>query len=232
VRTKHLKPLRTSAMHGEVLDRQWRLPLAFVYGGEKPVYRRQGKRLRRIGVAENHARLPVERVVNYRGKSYVSDGDRNWLPREGVRIARAIKRPGEIPANERWIAVDLSEQTLVAYQGNRPVFATLISSGKEGYQPPTGAFRIYAKHVTVTMNGSDPIDGWYEVEEVPWTQYYHEGYAIHGAYWHNEFGNPRSHGCTNLSPADSRWLFHWTSPDLRVGWHGIRESGTWIYFSA
>jgi lipoprotein-anchoring transpeptidase ErfK/SrfK len=69
------------------------------------------------------------------------------------------------------------------------------------------------------MNGEDP-DGAYEMREVPWVQYFSEGYALHGAYWHDAFGQPRSHGCINLSPKDARWLFHFTNPGLPQQWHG------------
>jgi hypothetical protein len=82
------------------------------------------------------------------------------------------------------------------------------------------------------MDGSDPVDGDFEVEEVPWTMYYWGSFALHGAYWHDDFGQVRSHGCTNLAPADARWLFEWSSPSVPDGWHGYRNSrGTWVWLS-
>jgi lipoprotein-anchoring transpeptidase ErfK/SrfK len=115
------------------------------------------------------------------------------------------------------------------------VFATLVSSGKPGHDTPTGAFRVRHKHVSTTMRGEDPIDGPYEVEEVPWTMYYSGGYALHGAYWHDAFGRVRSHGCTNIAPADARWLLRWTDPPLPAGWHSIRRrpntAGTLVYIT-
>jgi lipoprotein-anchoring transpeptidase ErfK/SrfK len=127
----------------------------------------------------------------------------------------------------------LSEQTLVAYEAGRPVYATLVSSGKEGYETPRGLFRIRHKYLSVTMNGDDPIDGYYEVEEVPWTMYYWKSYAVHGAYWHNDFGKTRSHGCTNVPPVDARWLYYWTKPRVPENWHAVRrQRGTWVYFTS
>jgi lipoprotein-anchoring transpeptidase ErfK/SrfK len=151
-----------------------------------------------------------------------------------VRIARDVKRPSDIPANSKWIHVDLSEQTLVAYEGDEPVYATVISSGKEGYEPPTGTFQVQQKYVSTTMNATDPIDGFYEVEEVPWTLYYHGGYALHGAYWHTDFGKVRSHGCTNVAPEDARWLYYWSDPDVPPAWHAVRfqPETTWVYFTS
>ena len=155
------------------------------------------------------------------------------IKRDGVRIARAIRRPESIEAGKKWIHVDLSEQTLVAYEGDEPIYATVISSGKEGYEPPTGLFEIEQKYISTTMNATDPIDGFYEVEEVPWTLYYHGGYALHGAYWHTDFGKVRSHGCTNISPVDARWLYYWSDPKVPPAWHAVRfqPDTTWVYFT-
>jgi lipoprotein-anchoring transpeptidase ErfK/SrfK len=157
------------------------------------------------------------------------------VPRERVRVARGIARPDGIPARAKWIHVDLSEQTLVAYEGDRPVFATLVSTGREdtGHATPTGLFWVGEKHVTVTMSGEDPVDGYYEVAEVPWTQFYDGSYALHGAYWHDTFGKTRSHGCTNISPSDARWLFHWTDGEVRPGFHARRGMhGTGVYITS
>jgi lipoprotein-anchoring transpeptidase ErfK/SrfK len=151
------------------------------------------------------------------------------IPRESVRIAWSIERPDDVPEDEKWVHVNLPEQTLVAYEGDRPIFATVITSGKEGYDTPTGTYRIGHKYVSIRMSGDDPVEGVYDVDEVPWTMYYHGGYALHGAYWHDGFGRVRSHGCTNIAPADARWLYRWTTPTVPRGWHGRREEGTWVH---
>jgi hypothetical protein len=79
------------------------------------------------------------------------------------------------------------------------------------------------------MRGKDAEKGWYHIAEVPWTMYYRKYYAIHGAYWHEEFGNRRSHGCTNLAPADAYWLFHWALPRRPQDWHSVYKDGTYVY---
>jgi lipoprotein-anchoring transpeptidase ErfK/SrfK len=134
--------------------------------------------------------------------------------------------PKGLKAYDRWIDVDLSDQTLVAYQGQRPVFATMVSTGKKGsaeesFQTPTGRFRIYNKQVTSTMDGTTATDGNYAIQDVPWVMYFEGSYALHGAFWHQSFGRVRSHGCVNLGPSDARWLFFWTTPFLPEGWHGV-----------
>jgi len=228
----HLDHRSTPPMRGQLLDgKRHKLPLAFVYGEDSPLYRVDSGRLVKVGHAQKHARFPLVRVFERKGRKLVEGPDDLVLPRDNVRLVRRIARPERIPAKVRWIHVDLSEQALVAYEGDTPVFATLVSSGKEGFEPPIGVFRVVSKHVSITMNGPDPDDGWYEVEDVPWTQYYWESYALHGAYWHNDFGKPRSHGCTNIAPADARWLFGWTDPGLPKGWHAKLGNGTHVTFT-
>jgi hypothetical protein len=94
------------------------------------------------------------------------------------------------------------------------------------------ARRINYKQLTTTMSGTDEKVGWYDVAEVPWTMYYRSLYAIHGAYWHNNFGKKQSHGCTNLAPADARWLFYWSDPEPPDGWHSVRRNGTYVIFTS
>jgi hypothetical protein len=221
-----------SQMHGELLAGAQDLPLAFVYGDDAPVFCRADRGLKVCGVARKHARFPVRGKLKIAGLELVAGPDGLLLDRHVLRVVRAIPRPEGFPAGEKWVHVDVSQQTLVAYEGDRPVFATLVSGGKQGYEAPIDSYRVVKKYVSITMSGEDPTDGWYEVEEVPWTLYYWEGYALHGAYWHNDFGRPRSHGCTNLPPADARWLFYWTDPKVPWRWHGYSRTGTRLYFSS
>jgi lipoprotein-anchoring transpeptidase ErfK/SrfK len=86
-----------------------------------------------------------------------------------------------------------------------------------------GIFRIHTKHLTTTMS-SEVVGEEFELKDIPYVQYFEDGYALHAAYWHDDFGTPRSHGCINLSPEDARWLFGWTEPQLPRGWHGVRRA--------
>jgi hypothetical protein len=145
-----------------------------------------------------------------------------WLPRNRVRIARVFARPHEVKPGDRWLHVDLTEQVLTAYDGDRPVFATLVSTGKtdrKATQTHEGTFRIYARSVHSSMRGK-PWDDYY-AEEVPFTMHFDQGRALHGAYWHDQFGIEKSHGCINLSLADAEWLFQWLPPKLPSGWSAI-----------
>jgi hypothetical protein len=234
VREEDTKLLEPPPMVGERLGPSDRLPIAFVYGEEAAVLRCTGGRgLETCGRAEKHARFKPQGHVSRDGQHYVRGPDGALIPADRLRIVRAIGRPPGVGPDEKWIHVNLGEQTLVAYEGERPVYATLVSSGKSTHATPTGLYQVQRKYLTKIMRGRDPKEGIYHVEEVPWTTYYHGAYAVHGAYWHNTFGSVRSHGCTNVSPADARWLYFWGEPEHRPHFHAqVREQATHIYFSA
>ena len=145
-----------------------------------------------------------------------------WLPKDLVRIAQRQRRPKEVRPNERWLHIDLGQQVLTTYEGDDLVFATLISAGKadrRSTRTTDGVFRIYAKTIHSSMRGK-PWDDYY-AEEVPYVMHFKAGQALHGAYWHDQFGIQKSHGCVNLSIADARWVFEWMPPELPTGWHGV-----------
>jgi hypothetical protein len=225
--------LRTEPrMHGEHLGAGETLPIAFVHVDVAPVFSLRDESLIEAGVAEKHARFSVASIDTVQGRRLVVSADGLALPRKAVRVAEVVSPPHDVPAESKWIHVDLEQQTLVAYEGERPVFATLVSTGKPGHEPPRGVFRVHKKYVSRTMSGEDDVDGVYEVDQVPWTMYYWGSYALHGAYWHDDFGTVRSHGCTNIAPLDARWLFYWSPPELPEGWHGtVGRKGPWVYFT-
>jgi hypothetical protein len=161
-----------------------------------------------------------------------------WLAADDLVIPDPPGDPnGYATDGKKWIDISIKKQLLVAYEGKRAVYATLISSGRGGMGDPEkthstvrGIFTIKSKHVSGTMDGDPAIDS-YDLRDVPYIQYFHEGYALHGAFWHNDFGRPRSHGCVNLAPADAAWLFEWTDPVVPPEWHGAvsSEAGTLVY---
>ncbi|HFQ93613.1 MAG TPA: L,D-transpeptidase, partial [Anaerolineae bacterium] len=131
---------------------------------------------------------------------------------------RDAQRPFGVGPDERWVDVDLSRQYLTAYEGDTPVFETYISGGLPGYETVTGQFRIWLRYESQTMDGR--LLGYdYYLENVPYVQYFYQDYALHGAYWHNNFGQPMSHGCVNIAPADAGWLFSWASLGTLVNVH-------------
>lgn len=222
-----VEPIEVPRTYGQPLEKA-SLPLAFVVHDDAPVFALEGDELQRVGVAKRTARFASSPEQSIDGRDYVATSEGLLVARDHVRLVEHTAPPSDVPTGARWIHVDLDEQTLTAYEGDRPVYATLVATGIKGYDTPDGAWRIRRKYVSRRMQGPDPDKGRYDIEEVPWAMYYHAGFALHGAYWHDEFGKVRSHGCTNLPPVDARWLFHWTTPEVPEGWQGIHAAGTWV----
>jgi hypothetical protein len=155
-----------------------------------------------------------------------------WLEQGNLGLVKPITRPAEIGPADQWIEINLYEQTLAAYQGDRMVYATLISSGLPYWQTQPGLFRVWLKVKQAKMSGRDGHPDYYFLEDVPWTMYFNGQFALHGAYWHDRFGLRHSHGCVNLSPGDSLWLFNWVTPP--TGRYNFtlataEDPGTWVW---
>jgi hypothetical protein len=149
--------------------------------------------------------------------------------------------PAQNPADEKRVEVNLSQQRLNAFEGKRVVFSADISSGAypgislQGAgktTTPQGNFRVFRKmpcqHLGNTGHGSSSQEP-FDLPGVPWVAYYQadsDGYAFHGAYWHNDFGRPHSHGCINLRPQDARWLYRWLDPQVPLKMFSPETQGT------
>lgn len=144
---------------------------------------------------------------------------------EGVRRWSTAPAPDQLHPDRLWVDVDVRQQMLTVYEGLRPIYVTMVSTGKRGHSTPLGSFRIYDKMVTVDMMSREdaPEDDQYHVEAVPWSMHFWPRYALHGAYWHWGFGNRASHGCVNMSPRDAKWIFDRLHPLLPDGWHSVFE---------
>ncbi len=131
---------------------------------------------------------------------------------------------------ERWIEIDLSEQKLKAWEGNNLFLETLISTGLPWWPTPTGEFRIWIKLRATKMEGGTGRN-YYYLPNVPYVMYFENenipgwrGFGLHGTYWHNDFGNQRSHGCVNLPTEIARQIYYWIDPVLPSGKSSIRAS--------
>ncbi|MGV1100232.1 L,D-transpeptidase [Thiovibrio sp. JS02] len=154
-----------------------------------------------------------------------------WVQYRRLGMVSLSKRPEGVRETERWIEVNLTEQTLSAYEGDRMVFATLISSGDERFPTEKGLFRLWMKVRNAKMSGGEDDSDRYHVEDVPWHMYFFKSFGIHTSYWHDFFGLPNSHGCVNVSPKDALWLFDWTSPKNKTNWQEATRAdpGTWVW---
>jgi lipoprotein-anchoring transpeptidase ErfK/SrfK len=145
-----------------------------------------------------------------------------WVASKDLRTAALAEPPAGTRTDEKWLDIDLDTQILVAYEGARPVYATLVSTGKYGHITPALIARVISKHEATPMTSNK--DDVYSVADVPWTMFYDGNYALHTSYWHDGFGGPRSHGCINLAPRDARLLYAWSSPDVPAGWSTVYGS--------
>jgi len=168
------------------------------------------------------------KVVAAEGAKFLETTERFWVRDRDLIVPPSTPRPRQAQAGEKWIDVNLKTQTLVAYEGDTPVYATLVSSGRHNdddpsldFRTPPGTYRIRDKHLATTMDGDVTNDGPYSIEDVPWVQYFKGSFALHGAFWHDDFGHVHSHGCVNLAPEDARNLFEWTEPHVPANWHGV-----------
>ena len=176
----------------------------------------------------------VSLTGNNKGELWEST-DGFWV---SVAATRLFKKRDEFPAfakgdkaAKKWVDISIRDQTLIAYEGQRAVYIARVSTGLGELSDPEkthatkrGVFTIKAKHLTATMTGDEAIDN-YELADVPYVQYFEGGYALHAAFWHEDFGRVRSHGCVNLTPKDAAWIFEWTEPGLPKDWHGIQSNG-------
>ncbi|HEU5074391.1 MAG TPA: L,D-transpeptidase [Polyangiaceae bacterium] len=226
-----------SDFKGVELGTEYRLPMAWVIGVQKSTsaYR----------IDEATDGIEPERTLdrfqavalsgetkNHRGVAYHQTRDGLWVKSRFLRVTEPGDIPSELQPGERWIDVNLTQQTIVAFEGETPRYATLISSGKKSsmkekdHRTPTGTWRIYVKHLTDTMDGDGTAAGDlpYSIEDVPYVMYFHESYALHGAFWHANYGVQMSHGCVNLAPLDAKYLFFFATPELVPGSHGAWSS--------
>ncbi|MFO0587180.1 MAG: L,D-transpeptidase [Polyangiaceae bacterium] len=227
---RDLGPSRPSTLHGEVLPGAYTLPstpgpmpFAWVLPDKVRVRKSPG------GAPTSTTRLRFDVVPvleEAQSGRYLRIGASEWIAASDVRRASVSDPPKEVNVDtgEKWIDVELATQTLVAYEGKKPVFATLVSTGKgkqgTGNATPIGVNRIWIKLLSTDMDNLEDENAsrYYRMESVPYVQFFSKGVALHGAYWHRSFGNVRSHGCVNLSPLDAQRLFWWTGPRLPAGW--------------
>jgi hypothetical protein len=236
IKQSQLESRSGTDFHGVELGEERQLPVAWTVRTTRPSFRREADD-GTISFREDPEAEPIERQTlledwterrNMGGQVMHAIGNDQYVRAWFASVAEQIDRPEDVGEDEPWVHVDLSEQTLVLYHGDEPVYATLISSGIEDNETPTGVFEIRNKHITTTMAnlGPDADSDRYRIEDVPWTQYFEGSIALHAAFWHTRFGMPRSHGCVNMTPTDAHRVFGDTWPEVPESWHGISTDQT------
>lgn len=185
------------------------------------LYKRDGKRARKVFRRLKYVELLDPVRVGKRVLFPLKSNPELHVRADHVGLIDIAKPPAEVGANENWIDVNMAEQVLVAYQGKHPVLATLVSTART--VTPTGVFRIERKRAFAIMKSKPHYTTHWNVH-TPWVISIKGRIAMHGVYWHNEFGTARSHGCVNLAPMDAKWVWDWTEPALPPGWSRIKAT--------
>jgi lipoprotein-anchoring transpeptidase ErfK/SrfK len=258
--TSKVKPDIGPTFHGVTLGAERLvLPVAWIKSKDAKRYRIDGEKVRVY-----KKRATYRDVVQLTGKKqyldrrlYYETNDGKWVRARDIAIAAAPEQmPPEAKRGDKWIDISIRQQVLVLWEGQTPVYATLVSTGQDMLGDPKttkstvlGRFRIQSKHVTTHMDSSEGLtrdsndpeygktkrrgQGTFLLQHVPWVQYFKGSYALHATYWHDVFGTARSHGCVNVSPIDAHRVFFWTKPSLPKGWHGVyaerEEDGTLVF---
>jgi hypothetical protein len=236
-----LRPYPRSQFKGVTLGEQVKLPIAFFRKTPRPKFKKNADGTM-AATGESWAARAWTMVT---GEEIAVGKDRFVATREEGLYARAedatvipLATPPsgkilEATGRGTWLDVSVLGGWLVAYEKTTPVFVTLISPGRGGVpfkgmdevataSTPLGNFRVDGKFLWASMVSSSNSDIVHS--EVQYVQNFHGPHALHGAYWHDAFGEPKSGGCINLSPIDSQWVFNFTEPALPAGWHGLRST--------
>lgn len=235
-----LQPALGSTWHGIDLE-EVGLPVGFVHRYDSYAWSLgRSKATRTDEELERHTAVPLT------GKFRTIDGTRFEEARAGfwvraqdlIVVVRRTRLPDFAKGSQRWLDVSLANQTLTAYEGQKPVYATLISSGRDRLRDPAtsastvqGTFRVRSKHVTRTIDPREVADG-FDVLEAPWVMEFEPGYAITGISWGGSVGEARGFHNIALTPIDARRIFLWAEPQLPEGWHGVYsddEGGTLVH---
>ena len=175
---------------------------------------RPGENLSSIAARYGTTVAALARANGISNPNHIYVGQRLRISGGGAASAPRPAPSQPAASSGRWIGINLSTQTLTAYEGSTAVFSTLVSTGST-YPTPPGTYSILYRVRSQRMTGPG-----YDLPNVPWVMYFtNRGHAIHGAYWHNNFGQPMSHGCVNMRPGEAEWLYNFTPNGARVVVH-------------
>jgi hypothetical protein len=169
-------------------------------------------------------------VVADDGWIWYDIGQGRWMRQTYLSIIEVKPRPAEVGENEYWVEVDLYEQNFAAYEGDRMVYAGLVSSGLNRWPTHEGLFQVWDRWLMTEMSGAEGKIDYYVVEDVPHTMYFDNDIALHGAYWHDRYGYKHSHGCVNMAPRDAEWIWYWSEKAPNDLWVWVHTSDPHYYF--
>jgi hypothetical protein len=209
-----------SEWQGVVINEQTHLPFGWVTPKNGTVYDAPGGNKLADTVAKR-TRVDILEEQQLGSARWLRIGDGRWMKADHINEVRKIDRPASAMGNPQWFDVDLGEQVVVAYRGDKPEYATLTSSGREPNHTPRGDYPIWGKVTAITMKSQEYDDKAYYVDRVPWVMFFQAHNALHGAYWHDRFGIEHGAGSFELSPPDAARVFRFVGPELPRGWHAV-----------
>ncbi|MFN8598320.1 MAG: L,D-transpeptidase [Anaerolineae bacterium] len=235
VNAKNLAVIRPTSFQGTPLTATPDKPFGWMVYSAKPTMTAGGAMAGDAKTIARYTPITVLEEQKVDDLTWYRIGDSQWVDQKKVALIFPHARPDGVGPNDKWIDVNTFEQTLAAYEGDRMVYATLVSSGLPQWSTDPGLFRVYAKVKMAKMSGREGLADYYFLEDVPYATYFNKDMALHAAYWHDKFGFKHSHGCVNLPPLDAEWIYNWTTPAPDgSNWTVVpdrknNDIGTWVW---
>jgi hypothetical protein len=198
-----------SALTGVLLSGNAPYPMAWVVENVKPSAHPGGDPDPSAPILPRYTRVYRFATVIANDYQWYLIAPGQWIERRAVALVKLPTRPEGVKGH--WVAVDIAEELLYAYEDDKLVFMTLISSGMAEHPTHLGIFQIRTHYATADMTGAMGTPDYYWLPNVPYVMYFDGDIGLHGAYWHDGFGYVRSHGCVNMSITDAKWLFDWSN---------------------
>ncbi len=248
VRASDLEAAKPSDFSGIELDKSAGLPVAFVVKRGVRTFGLEGSQVEKGDLVDYHSRLLLSgrfrsvgsvkywAVDAVMGKPQPAGGAERWVRHQDVTVVqKRATFPDFVKDDTRWLDASVATDTLVLYEGRRPVFVTLLSVAREldfeatdtepasdGPRPiPLGVVRVTQKTLTLASDKAPGFGEPFEVTDAPWGLQLSSGQLLHGAYWHDRFGIEHGAGTFALSPADAARVFRFVGPAVPAGWHAI-----------
>ena len=219
-----------SDFEGVVIDKQHELPVAFVVKRGVNYFKLEQNRPQKGGALEYHERISLTgRFRTIDKLRYWATSDDRWVRHKDVTVVRRLHEyPEFATAQQKWMDVSIITGTLVLYEGKTPVFATLVSVGRDRLGDPKstasterGTFEVVEKQITDRSADPKSATPRHEVYDMPWSLTLSSGVKLHAALWHNRFGIEHTEGALHVSPRDGARIFSWATPELPEGWYGV-----------
>lgn len=185
--------------------------------------------LESLGFMYRYTRVNIYATQDIDGYRWYQIAEGKWVHQHHVAKVNPLTEIPETVDTDLWVGIDLYEQVLTVYHSGQPIFATLVATGLPRWPTYEGTFHIYYRNPREYMTWGAVGDDFYSLEEVPWTMFFDDGRALHGAYWHDGFGYRRSHGCVNMSITDAKWLYDLVAEQMGSQRSADREQGPAVY---